>query len=85
MKFKLLTPQKPIVEKEVESVTLPGALGQITALSGHDIMFTKLNSGLLYYRTKDNPAARTDFQIGEGFVEITKEGVSVFASSVKGQ
>ncbi len=86
MKLKILTPGKLVLEKEVDSVTMPGKAGQFTVLSGHDLMAAELQAGRLFIRWTDaeRKPMRGDYDVGEGFAEITREGAAVFVSSAKG-
>lgn len=83
MKLKLITPEKLVLEREVISATLPGAVGQFTVLDGHDLLVAMLKSGPMYFRyiDADQKEKRTDLTIGDGIAEITGKSVKVFTSS----
>ena len=85
MKLKLIVPEKIVVEKDVISVTMPGKLGELTVMNGHDILVTEINSGRLYYRFvgDDKKPAREDYQIGSGIAEVTKDAVKILASKAE--
>lgn len=83
MKLKLITPEKLVLERDVESVTLPGAVGQLTIMGGHDFFLTPLVSGRLFFRYTDseNKSRREDYEIGRGSVEVLRDGATVFVES----
>ena len=86
MKLKILTPEKLVLEKDVESVTLPGKAGQLTVLAGHDVLLTELAAGKLFFRYADSDGKpqREDHEVGDGMAEIVKDAVRVFvATAVK--
>ena len=40
MRFRLMTKERLIAEGDVDAVTLPATMGQMTVLPGHDMMVT---------------------------------------------
>ncbi|MFH0800616.1 MAG: hypothetical protein V2A66_10625 [Pseudomonadota bacterium] len=84
MKLKILTPAKIVLERDVDSVTLPGEAGQLTVLPGHDRLIAGLKPGRIYFRylDKEKKPRREDYDAGSGFVEVTKDAASVFVDSV---
>lgn len=45
LKLKIVTPEKVILEEEVEQVSIPTVLGEITVLPDHIPLVTELSSG----------------------------------------
>lgn len=84
MKLRLFTPEKLILERDVVSVTMPGADGQLTVLDGHDFLVTTLKKGLLYFQSldKDNKLVRADYTVESGVAEVTKDLTKVFVLGV---
>lgn len=82
MKLKILTPEKMILEQEVDSVTLPAEAGQLTTQDGHDIMLAELGGGRMYcrYTGPDGSPKREDFDVDTGIAEITKDSTNVFVA-----
>lgn len=81
MKLKLLTPDKPVlVDVETDSVTLPGALGEMTVLEGHASLLSSLRKGGVCYRLKGKELGR--HQIEGGFVEVMKNTVLVLTPAI---
>lgn len=82
MKLTIMTPGKAVVDAEVSSVTLPAALGRMTALQGHDTLLALLNPGNIHFVKRDNRggAVREDYDIGSGFAEVIHDMVTVCVS-----
>ena len=76
MSFQLdiVTPEKTIFSDQVDDVYLPGSEGEMGILSMHAAMVTPLQPGELRY-LKDG--TKEELAIGEGFVEVTQEKVTV--------
>lgn len=83
MKLKIITPEKLVLEKDVDSVTLPGKEGQFTALNGHDLLVAELVSGNLFFRWTDSEGKphREDYEIGPGLAEVIKSAAMVFVAN----
>ncbi|MEW6611048.1 MAG: ATP synthase F1 subunit epsilon [Patescibacteria group bacterium] len=71
--FKIVTPERIVYEDEVDSVTLPTIMGEITILPHHIPLVSTVASGELVVR-KGNEAH--PMAISGGFVEV-REGSSV--------
>jgi len=74
LKLEIVTPEKTAYSEDVEMVTLPGSEGELGVYPNHVPLLTTLNPGEL--RVLKN--GRESFlAVGEGFVEITGDAVSV--------
>lgn len=69
IKFKIVTPERILVETEVDSVTLPTQMGEITVLPNHIPLVSSLAPGELRYKIsgKENFLA-----VSGGFIEVRK-------------
>lgn len=76
LRLQIITPQKPVLDKQVDFVALPAYNGEMGVLPGHIQYVAKLNYGVLRYI--DN-GVEEDFAVLGGFAEIAKDTVSVFA------
>jgi F-type H+-transporting ATPase subunit epsilon len=74
LKLEIVTPEKTAYSEDVEMVTLPGSEGELGVYPNHVPLLTTLNPGELRV-LKDGK--ETFLAIGEGFVEVTGETVSV--------
>lgn len=76
LRLQIITPQRPVLDKQVDFVALPAYDGELGVLPGHVQYVAKLNYGVLRYI--DN-GKEEDFAVMGGFAEIAKDTVSVFA------
>ena len=84
MHFKLITPEKLVLDERIDSITVPGRFGQMTILPGHTMLASELADGRLDTKKRDNDGKKiiTQFTIGSGFLEVQKDSVLVLTSSV---
>jgi F-type H+-transporting ATPase subunit epsilon len=74
LKLEIVTPEEKIYSEDVEMVTLPGSEGELGVYPKHVPVLTALKPGELRI-AKDG--RETAMAIGEGFVEIKADGVSI--------
>jgi F-type H+-transporting ATPase subunit epsilon len=74
LKLEIVTPEEKIYSEDVDMVTLPGTEGELGIYPKHVPLLTALKPGELRI-VKDG--GETSMAIGEGFVEIRPDGVSV--------
>ena len=74
LRLQIVTPEATAYSEDVEMVTLPGSEGELGIYPQHVPLLTTLNPGELRI-LKDGK--ETAMAVGEGFVEITGETVSV--------
>ena len=72
--LEIVTPEKKIFSDTVENVYLPSSEGEMGVLEMHAALVTPLQPGELRY-LKDGKVE--ELAVGEGFVEVTQEKVSV--------
>jgi len=80
--LKIITPKKIVFEKEVNSVTVPTADGEITILPHHTNLFSLLKEGVI--KIKDNQN-EDYFSIGAGYIETDGKEVTILVSRAYGQ
>lgn len=81
MKFKIATPERIMLEIEVESLTLPTTLGEITILPHHIPLVANIVAGEIKYKSsgKDN-----FFAVSSGVLEVKHDGeIVVLADSAE--
>ncbi len=76
LKLIVVTPEKKVVDTEVDQVELPGQLGYLGILPGHAPLISLLTTGVLTY---ENAGGEKSFAISSGFVEVANDAVSVLA------
>jgi F-type H+-transporting ATPase subunit epsilon len=74
LRLEIVTPETTTYSEDVEMVVLPGSEGELGVYPKHVPLLTTVKPGELRI-FKDGRA--TSLAIGEGFVEITAEAVSV--------
>ena len=74
LRLEIVTPEATAYSEEVEMVTLPGSEGELGVYPNHVPLLTVLKPGEL--RVIKDGRARS-LAVGEGFIEITAERVSV--------
>jgi F-type H+-transporting ATPase subunit epsilon len=74
LKLEIVTPETTAYSEDVEMVTLPGAEGELGVYPNHVPLLTTLSPGELRVL---KGGKETFLAIGEGFVEITGDSVSV--------
>lgn len=80
MKLTIATPERKVLEEEIESITLPTIDGEITVLPHHLPLTTVLKAGELIVRTKGEAKP---FVIGGGFAEIQSTSVVILADTAE--
>jgi F-type H+-transporting ATPase subunit epsilon len=80
--LRIITPNKVILEEDIDSITLPSHEGEITILPKHENLFSLLDQGILKIK-KNN---KEDFlAIGGGYLETNGEYANVLVSRAYNQ
>jgi len=74
LKLEIVTPEEKIYSEDVSMVTLPGTEGELGVYPNHVPVLTAIKPGELRI-VKDG--RETALAVGEGFIEIRGDGVSV--------
>ena len=81
IKLEVVTPEKYVVDEEVQIAVAPGSLGEFGVLIGHTPFLTTLKTGVMHY-TDATGAERFVFVSG-GFAEALPDKVTVLAESAE--
>ena len=76
--LSIVTPERPLVETEVDSVVLPGSEGQFGVLPGHEALLAPLAEGAITYQESGRTVR---VEITGGFAEVTQSRVTVLADA----
>jgi F-type H+-transporting ATPase subunit epsilon len=76
LQLDVITPQRRLLSEQVDSVTVPGANGELGILPGHTPLISALQTGVLAY-TQGQATRR--LLVSGGFVEVNADRVSVLA------
>lgn len=82
LRLKVITPRKIVIDKQVGSVTVPTADGEITILPHHAHLFSLLVEGIVKIKSTGN---EDDLAIGGGYLETNGETVTVLVARAYGQ
>ncbi len=78
MQFDLVSPERKLASMAAESVSIPGAEGDMVAMPNHAPVVTTLRPG---YVSVVAGGETTDYLVTGGFAEISAEGISVLAEN----
>ena len=81
IRLEVVTPEKYVVDEEVQIAVAPGSLGEFGVLIGHTPFLTTLKTGEMHY-TDAGGAQRYVFVSG-GFAEALPDKVTVLAESAE--
>ena len=76
LNFELVSPERKLASTEAEAVTIPGMMGDLTAMANHAPFLTNMRPGYVVVR---NGASETGYFVTGGFAEISDNTVSVLA------
>ena len=74
LQLKIVSPEKVEYDGIVESVLVPGTMGQFEILNDHAPIISTLQKGTVEYVTSEG---KTSLDILGGFVEVQKNQVSL--------
>jgi len=80
LKFDLVSPEKLVLSVEVDSVQVPGAEGDFGVLPNHSPVMAMLRAGTL---SVENDGHTQNFELDGGFADVTPDGVTVLAESIR--
>ncbi|MEB3224899.1 MAG: ATP synthase F1 subunit epsilon [Synechococcus sp.] len=82
LKVRVITPDRTVLDDNVEEIILPSSSGQVGILSGHAPLLTALESGVIRVRTN----GWENIAITDGFAEVEANEVKVLVNAAaKGQ
>jgi F-type H+-transporting ATPase subunit epsilon len=76
MQFDLVSPERRLASHPVETLQIPGADGDLTAMKDHAPLITTLRPGVL---SVQGPEGEARYVVTGGFAEISGEGATVLA------
>ena len=76
VQFDLVSPERKLASFAATEVQIPGVMGDMTAMAGHEPTITNLRPGVLRVVGADGAKA---FLVTGGFAEIRQKSVSVLA------
>jgi len=79
--FRLVTPQRLLLEAEVTSLQVPGSEGDLGVLAHHAPLITALRPGRLDVR--DAKGAMQSYAVSGGFLEVSGNRATVLADTAE--
>lgn len=80
LKLEIVTPEKRVLNTEVDSVTVPTASGEAGILPNHAPLISALRPGVLSY---SNKGTTERLAVTGGFVEVKGDKVAVLADTAE--
>jgi F-type H+-transporting ATPase subunit epsilon len=81
LSLQIITPERIVFEEDgVDSITLPGADGELTVLPRHAALMTALRPGPVVFR---RGAEEVDLALSGGFLEVRDDRVVVLADTAE--
>ena len=80
LKLEIVTPEKRVLDAEVDSVTVPTASGEAGILPSHAPLISALKPGILTYAGKGESGK---LAVSGGFVEVNTDTVSVLVDAAE--
>lgn len=77
----IVTPEKTVLSEEAQSVQLPAANGSLGILAGHAPLLAELGVGECVVKLPSG--AEETFALAGGFVEVSRERVTVLADTAE--
>jgi F-type H+-transporting ATPase subunit epsilon len=74
LKLKIVSPEKIVFQGDVESVLVPGTVGEFEILTDHAPIISTLGPGRVEYGLKEG---KKQFNIHGGFVEVKRNEVNL--------
>jgi F-type H+-transporting ATPase subunit epsilon len=74
--LEVVTPDRPVVQEQVDHVEIPGAEGYFGVLPGHTPLLAMLKVGELWYRKSGE---KFHLSIAFGFAEVLPDRVTILA------
>ena len=80
LRLEIVTPERKVIDSEVDSVTVPTATGEVGILVNHAPLISALKPGILAFSVK---GAVERLAIGGGFVEVSSNRVSILTDAAQ--
>lgn len=80
LKLEIVTPEKRVLDTEVDSVTVPTASGEAGILTSHAPLVSALKPGILTYTQK---GTSEKLAVSGGFVEVSGDKVAVLVDTAE--
>jgi F-type H+-transporting ATPase subunit epsilon len=79
-RLSIVTPERPVVDLEVDSVVVPGGEGEFGVLPSHEPFLAPVAAGVVFYVTSEGEQR---VATSGGFAEVTQEHVTLLARTAE--
>ena len=80
LRLRVVTPERLLLDEDVDEVTAPGAEGEFGVLPNHTTFLSSLQPGRLMYKRSGQTHIMA---VGSGFAEVVDNNVSVLIDSAE--
>jgi F-type H+-transporting ATPase subunit epsilon len=80
LRLRVITPERMLLDEEVDEVTAPGTVGEFGILPNHVTFLSSLHPGRLLYKQKGQSHV---LSVGGGFAEVVNNEVTVLVDSAE--
>lgn len=80
LRLEIVTPERRVLDTEVDSVTVPTASGEAGILPHHASLVSALKPGILTYINK---GVATRLAVSGGFIEVNSDKVAILADTAE--
>jgi F-type H+-transporting ATPase subunit epsilon len=81
LELKIVTPERLLVDEQVEEVEMPGKSGYLEALPQHAPLITELDAGEITYKKAGGAAVH--LAVAWGFAEVLPDKVTILAQAAE--
>lgn len=79
--FEIVTPEKVVLKEEVQQITVPTKMGEITVLPNHIPLVASLQSGVIEIKKQNNSI--DTMAVSGGFIEVLPDKVVILADTAE--
>jgi F-type H+-transporting ATPase subunit epsilon len=80
LRLRIVTPERQVLDEEVDEVTAPGTVGEFGVLPNHVTFLSSLQPGRLLYKQRGQNHMLV---VGGGFAEVSDNVMTVLADSAE--
>jgi F-type H+-transporting ATPase subunit epsilon len=80
LRLRIVTPERQLLDEEVDEVTAPGTVGEFGVLPNHVTFLSSLQPGRLLYKQRGQTHTLV---VGGGFAEVSDNVMTILADSAE--
>ena len=81
--LQVITPERIVLEEEVESLVAPGREGYLGVLANHAPLLSSLNKGTIRVRKADMTSE--NYRVAGGFLEVADNKAVILANTIEAE